>query len=60
MGISNIGCVHRQRELLNYGKSQENRRASPQMEYLGRKVMVEGSKFPLVSWLMLTPNMGPF
>lgn len=60
MGISNIGCVHHQRELLNYVKSQENPKAYPLMEYLGTKVMVEGSKFPLVSWWMSTPKMGPF
>jgi len=60
MGISNIGCVHHQRELLNYAKSQENPKASLLMEYLGWKVMVECSKFPLVSWLISTPNMGPF
>lgn len=29
------------------------------MQYLGRKVKVEGSELPLVSWLMSTPNMGP-
>lgn len=60
MGILNIGCVHHQRDLWNYGKSQGNPKGSSPMEYLGTKVMVEGGKLPLVSLLMSTPNMGPF